>query len=191
MFIHLHIGHGCFWGTMAEVNNCDIKSCSVDYLILYRKSFLTSGVEVCHPLLVVLKDKRESLPFWMALGGPVGFWRSLPHLCPVLYWIHLGLSHVNACRRLSSRRRSFLLGQSSCWPLFLTLPSPPKPRLPWETNPRPFTAFKTQSLAFISSWLSNHLLFSALAYSLLTFAGEIHTTREIGDAATFMTSYLC
>lgn len=159
MLIRMHIVQGCFWATMAELNNCDIKGCTVYYLVLYRKRSLTSDVEE-YPLLVVLKYKRESLPFGMALGGPVGLLRSLPHLHPVLYWTHFGL---NACRHLSSLMHWFLLGQSSCWPVFLTLPSSATPPLPWETNPGVFSAFKTHSLAFINIWLSNHLLFSALA----------------------------
>ena len=67
---------------VAELNNCAVKGCTLYYLVLYRKGSLTSDVEE-YPVLVVLKDKRESRPFGMALGGLIRLLRSLPHLHPV------------------------------------------------------------------------------------------------------------
>lgn len=112
-------------------------------------------------------------PAWRPKNEVVGLLRSLPHPHPVSSWTHLGFNYY---MWMPVGISSFLYIYSY-WisaPTFLLFLQYHFFYGKQTLESRLLSVFKTCSLAFINTWLSNHPLFSALTSRLLTFARETH-----------------
>lgn len=190
-YSHVHLFAYCLWLLLSynsESSNCDIKACSVYYLILYRKSSLTSDVEK-YPLLVVLKP-IESFSFgrlWMAEEWSSWSLKVPPSLPSsfILNSSQFELLHMNACDYLFFLMYFFPLGvYSYLSTLYL--------------QHQLFHGKQTEFLVFSRHilWLSSMLDSPTTHFSLLLHPGcwlLLEKFTQLGQLTTiaFMVSHLC